>query len=66
MRTRKAVIGIAVGAYLVGMGVLAGTALERMRFDRHRLEVLRRFEDAVREHHMLRMTLEKHAEGRQP
>ena len=66
MNIRKAVVGIAVAAYLFGMGVLAGTALERMRFDRQRLEVLGRFEDSVREHHMLRMALEKQAEGRQP
>ena len=58
MKIRKAVMGIALGAYLVGMGVLVGTMLEWMRFDRQRIEVLRRHEAVIREQHMLRMTLE--------
>lgn len=64
--TRRVVLGIVLSAYLLGLGVLAGIVLERMRFDRQRTEVLRRYDEAVREWHSVRMALEKRVEERQP
>ena len=64
--TRRVVLGIVLSAYLLGLGVLAGIVLERMRFDRQRIEVLRRYDEAVREWHSVRMALEKRVEERQP
>ena len=64
--TRRVVLGIVLSAYLLGLGVLAGIVLERMRFDRQRTEVLRRYDETVREWHSVRMALEKRVEGRQP
>ena len=64
--TRRVVLGIVVGAYLLALGVLVGIALERMRFDRQRIEVLRRYDEAVQEWRSVRMALEKRVEGRQP
>src|SRR5262249_58275540 len=36
METRRALIGVGLGLYLTGFGMLAGVALERMRFDHKR------------------------------
>ncbi len=56
---RRVLVGVGLGLYLVGMGVLAGVALDRMRFDRERAEVLARYDQALREWHMNLMALEK-------
>ena len=50
---------VAVGAYLLCFGVLAGMAVERMRYDRHREEVLSRYDHAVSEWQQLRMRWER-------
>lgn len=64
MTTRtKTVVGILCGVYLLGMGMLAGVAIDRMRFDRQRSDVLGRYEQALREWHSYRMALEKAAGG---
>ena len=65
MTTRaKTVVGILFGVYLVGVGMLAGVVIDRMRFDRQRSEALGRYEHALREWQSHRMALEKSAEGR--
>ena len=56
---RKALIGIGLGLYLVGLGMLAGVAVERMRFDHKRADVLARYDEALREWHAFRMELER-------
>ena len=56
---RKALIGIGLGLYLVGFGMLAGVAVERMRFDHKRADVLDRYDEAIREWHAFRMELER-------
>ena len=56
---RKALIGIGLGLYLVGFGMLAGVAVERMRFDHKRADVLDRYDEALREWHAFRMELER-------
>jgi len=56
---RKALIGIGLGLYLVGFGMLAGVAVERMRFDHKRAGVLDRYDEAIREWHAFRMELER-------
>ena len=63
MESRKLMIGIVAGVYLLGFGMLLGVALDRMRFDRQRSEVLGRYEDALHEWQGYRMMLEKHAAG---
>jgi len=45
--------------YLVGFGMLAGVAVERMRFDHERAEVLARYDEALREWHAFRIALEQ-------
>lgn len=62
-RRTKTVVGILCGVYLLGMGMLVGVAVDRMRFDRQRSDVLGRYEQALREWHTYRMTLEKAAGG---
>jgi hypothetical protein len=66
MRTRKVILHIAVGVYLVGLGMVTGMALDRMRFDRQRSEVIGRYEQALREWHAVRMALEKQVEEKRP
>ena len=60
---RKVVVGVGLGAYLVGFGVLSGMVVERMRFDRQRSEVIGRYEQALREWQMYRIALEKATGG---
>lgn len=55
---RKALIGI-VGLYLLGLGMLAGAVVERMRFDHKRADMFARYDEALREWHAFRMELEK-------
>ena len=59
METRRALIGIGLGLYLTGFGMLAGVALERMRFDHKRADALGRYDEAVREWHAFRIELER-------
>ncbi len=56
---KKVLIGLGLGAYLLGVGMLAGVAIDRMRYDQHRSEVLGRYEQALREWQTYRMALEK-------
>jgi hypothetical protein len=62
-KTRKIAIGVGLGVYLVGFGMLAGMLTERMRFDRQRSEVLGHYDEALREWQTYRMALEKHADA---
>lgn len=62
MRT-KTVVGILGGAYLLGVGMLVGVVVDRIRFDRQRSEVLGRYEQALRDWQTYRIALEKSAEG---
>jgi hypothetical protein len=57
--SRTTWIGIGLGLYLLGFGMLAGTAVERMRFDYKRANVLRGYDEAVQEWRAFRMELEK-------
>jgi len=43
----------------LGLGILMGVVIDRMQFDRHRSEVLSRYEEALRQWHAYQMTLEK-------
>jgi hypothetical protein len=54
----KMLTSVAVGAYLLCFGVLAGMAVDRMLYDRHRQEVLSRYDQAVAEWQRLRMSRE--------
>lgn len=63
MRT-KTVVGILVGAYLLGVGMLVGMVVDRIRFDGQRSEVLGRYEQALRDWQTYRIALEKSAERR--
>jgi hypothetical protein len=55
----KTFTSVAVAAYLLCFGVLAGMAVDRMLYDRHREEVLSRYDHAVAEWQQLRMSLER-------
>ncbi len=63
MKTRSTLIVVAVGLYLLGLGMLMGVVIDRMRFDRQRADVLSRYEDTLRQWHAYRMTLEKSVGG---
>jgi hypothetical protein len=63
VKTRKIVIGVGLGVYLVTLGMLAGIAIDRMRFDHQRSDVLGRYERTVKELQAYRMALEKDAAG---
>jgi hypothetical protein len=59
VKTRgRAVIGAAVGLYLLVLGALLGVAVERIQFDHKRTQVLARYDQAVREWHSQLMALE--------
>ena len=58
---RKVLIGVGLGAYIFGFGTLVGVAIEAMRYDRQRTDVLGRYEQALREWKTYRMALEKSA-----
>ncbi len=57
--SRAKVIGIGLGLYLLGFGMLAGATVERMRFDHKRSQMLVRYEQAIRQWHAFRIELEK-------
>lgn len=63
MKLRISGTAVLFGAYLLGVGVLGGVAIDRMLFDRQRSEVLHRYEEALRQWHAYRMALEKDAAG---
>ena len=59
METRKALIGVGLGLYLLGFGMLTGAVVERMLFDHKRADVLARYDEALREWHAFRIELER-------
>jgi hypothetical protein len=59
VKTGRPLILVTVGLYLLGLGVLMGVVIDRMKFDRPRSEVLSRYEEALRQWHTYQMTLEK-------
>ena len=61
MKIRITLLSVLVGAYLVGFGVLAGVAVDRMLFDKQRSKALGHYEDALRDWHAYRIMLEKTA-----
>jgi hypothetical protein len=52
-------IRLAIGVYLLVVGTLVGVAIERMRYDVQRSEVLGRYERALHEWQAYRMALEQ-------
>ena len=56
---RNTLVGVGLGLYLVGFGVLAGITVERMRFDHKRADVLAHYDEALREWHAFRIELER-------
>jgi len=65
MKPRITLMGVLAAAYLLALGVLTGVAIDRMLYDRHRAEVPQRYEQALRQRHTYRMTLEKEATSQQ-
>jgi hypothetical protein len=59
VKTRRLVIGVGLGVYLVGFGLLAGMMLDRMRYDHQRSEVIARYERGLTALNAHRMALEK-------
>jgi hypothetical protein len=64
VKTGHPLIIVTVGLYLLGLGMLLGVVVDRMQFDRHRSEVLSRYEEALRQWHASRMTLERQVRDR--
>ena len=62
---RKALCVLGLGLYLLGFGMLAGVAIERMRWDHERAEALARYDEAVREWHAFRIALERSVDRQQ-
>ena len=63
-QVRITVVSVLVGAYLLGLGMLAGVVVDRMLFDKQRSKVLGRYERELKDWHSFRMTLEKDATER--
>jgi hypothetical protein len=59
---RRIVVGVGLGAYLIGFRILSGMVIERIRFDAKRAEVLGRYQQALREWQTYRIALERDAE----
>jgi hypothetical protein len=59
-RWRRRLLTLAVGIYLVAMGFVLGTVVERWRFDEARQAVLDRYNQAVRQlrGHQMKIELE--------
>jgi hypothetical protein len=55
----RTLTSVAVAAYLLCVGVLAGMAIDRMLYDRRREEVLSRYDQAVAQWQQLRMSWER-------
>jgi hypothetical protein len=47
-RQGQTAVAVALGLYLVTMGVLGGVLVERIRYDRHRAEVLAHYDAALK------------------
>ena len=58
---RWANLGGGLGLYLAGLGFLGGVVAERVRFDRQRVKVIRRYDKAVRMWHAYLIKLEQAA-----
>ena len=56
---RRLAVGGALGFYLLGFGFAVGMVVERLRFDRERVTVLARYDEAVRQWHEFRMAAER-------
>jgi hypothetical protein len=64
---RRAILGIVIGLYLLSLGGLVGTVIERMRFDYRRAPVLARYEALLRARNATLMTIERDvAQGLRP
>jgi len=55
--------GGGVGLYLMALGFVGGILAERVRFDRQRAEVIRRYDNAVRMWHAYLIRQEQEALG---
>jgi len=66
MTLRRTTLAISIATGLVGVGVLGGVVIDRMRFDRHRMAVLKPYEDALMRRNQMLMRLELATNGRHP
>jgi hypothetical protein len=62
-RWRRTILIATLTTYVVGLGAVAGIAVERMRFDAERSRILGRYTRAVETLHARLMSLEAPAEG---
>ena len=66
-RGRLIVLGVVVGMYLLGLGGLVGTLVERIRFDSRRDAVFARYDGLLRARNATLMTIERQiAHGARP
>ena len=57
--TRRVVLGIGIGLYLLTVGGLMGVLVERIRFDHHRASVLARYDTLLHARQETLMTIER-------
>jgi len=55
----RVVLGVVVGTYLLSLGGLAGTAIERIRFDYRRDAVVARYDSLLRARNATLMAIER-------
>jgi hypothetical protein len=60
-RARRVLLGIVVGLYLLSVGGLVGTLVERIRFNYRRAPVLARYEAALQARQQVVMTMGREA-----
>ncbi len=58
-RRGRLVLGVVVGVYLLGLGGLVGTAIERMRFNYHRDALIARYNGLLRARNTTLMSIER-------
>src|SRR5262245_66644518 len=64
---RRIVLGVIVGVYLLGLGGLVGTLIERIRFDHRRDAVVARYDGVLRARNATLMSVERQiAHGSRP
>jgi len=66
MTFRRTTLAISIATGLVTSGVLGGVVIDRICFDRHRMTVLKPYEDALMRRNQTLMKLELATNGRHP